>query len=153
MKFLMNGSVYTRSKYKKEEIMKRMKRLALFLAVAMGVSFNLMAQKPADLVGTWVGLSTLEGMDNPNELTLVMEMKDGSLAGHITDQFGFMSQSPIFEVKLEESIFSFSVIISGPSGKEATMVLKMNVGKDSMKGTLEIPDIEMNGTWEATKQK
>jgi len=86
-------------------------------------------------------------------LTPDMEMKDGSLAGHITDQFGFMSQSPIFEVKLEESIFSFSVIISGPSGKEATMVLKMNVEKDSMKGTLEIPDIEMNGTWEATKQK
>jgi len=133
--------------------MKRMTRLALFLTLAIGVFFNLMAQKPADLVGTWVGLATLEGFDNPNEITLVLEMKEGNLAGHMTDQFGFMSQSPIFEIKLEESIFSFSVIISGPSGKEATMIFKMNVERDSMKGTLEIPDIEMNGTWEATKQK
>lgn len=133
--------------------MKRITRLALFLTLAMGVSFNLMAQKPADLVGTWVGLATLEGIENSNELTLVLEMKEGSLVGHVTDQFGFMSQTPIFEVKLEESVFSFSVIISGPSGQEATMVLKMNVERDSMKGTLEVPDIEMNGTWEATKQK
>ena len=133
--------------------MKRMTRLALFLALAMGVSFNLMAQKPADLVGTWVGLATLEGMANPNELTLVLEMKEGSLAGHMTDQFGFMNQTPIFEVKLEENVFSFSVIISGPSGKEATMVLKMNVERDSMKGTLEIPDMGVNGAWEATKKK
>jgi len=133
--------------------MKRMTRLALFLTVAIGVSFNLMAQKPADLVGTWVGLSTLEGMASANEITLVLEMKEGSLAGHMTDQFGFMSKTPIFEVKLEESVFSFSVIISGPSGKKATMVLKMNVERDSMKGTLEIPDIEMKGKWEATKKK
>ncbi len=133
--------------------MKRLTRLALFLALAMGVSFNLMAQKPTDLVGTWVGLATLEGFDNPNEITLVMEMKEGSLAGHMTDQFGFMSQTPIFEVKLEESIFSFSVVLSGQSGEKATMILKMNVEKDSMKGTLEIPDMGMNGTWEATKQK
>jgi hypothetical protein len=55
--------------------MKRMTRLALFLTLAIGVSFNLMAQNPADLVGTWVGLATLEGFDNPNEITLVLEMK------------------------------------------------------------------------------
>ena len=32
----------------------------------------LFAQKPADLVGTWVGEANLEGMD-PNELTLVLD--------------------------------------------------------------------------------
>jgi hypothetical protein len=133
--------------------MKRMTRLALFLALAMGVSFNLMAQKSADLVGTWVGLATLEGIDNPNEFTLVLEMKDGSLAGHMTDQHGTMNQAPIFEVNLEEGVFSFSVVASGPLGEKLTVVFKMNVKKDSMKGTLEIPDMEANGAWEATKQK
>ena len=133
--------------------MNRMTRLALLLTLAMGMSFNLMAWKSTDLVGTWVGLATLEGIDNPNEITLVLEMKDDSLAGHMTDQFGLMSKSPIFEVRLEESIFNFSVIISGRSGKESTMVLKMNVEGDSMKGTLKIQDFKMNGTWEATKRK
>ena len=133
--------------------MKRMTRLALFLALAMGVSFNLMAQKPADLVGTWVGLGTLEGMDTTNEFTLVLEMKDGSLAGHMTDERGFVNQSPLREIKLEKGVFSFSVVISGPGGEEMTMVLKMNVERDSMKGTLEIPDMGVNGAWEATKKK
>jgi hypothetical protein len=38
--------------------MKRMTRLALFLTVAMGVSFNLMAQKPADLLRKTIRLLT-----------------------------------------------------------------------------------------------
>jgi hypothetical protein len=112
-----------------------------------------MAQKPADMAGTWVGLATLEGMADPNEFTLVMEMKDGKLAGHMTDQYESMSESPIDEIKLESGVFSFSVLATGPGGEEIKLVLKMNVEGDSMKGTLEIPDMGMNGAWEATKQK
>jgi hypothetical protein len=151
--FCENARIQSIKRLKKEENMKRLIRLAFFLALAMGVSFNLMAQKPADLVGTWVGLATLEGMDEPNEFTLVLEMKDGSLAGHMTDQYGSMTQAAIAEIKLEDGVFSFSVVATGPGGEETTLVLKMNVEGDSMKGTLEIPDMGMNGAWEATKQK
>ena len=50
-------------------------------------------------------------------------------------------------------MFGFSVKAVGPQGQEAKMVLKMEIDGDSMKGTLEIPDMGMNGAWEATKQK
>ena len=46
--------------------------------------------------------------------------------------------------------FGYSV---GPGGQEMTLIFKMNVDGDSMEGTLEIADMGMNGTWEATKQK
>jgi hypothetical protein len=128
-------------------------RLVLILALGLGIWVNLMAQKPSDMVGTWVGNATLEGMDEPNEFTLVLELKDEKLSGHMTDQFGSMDKTPISDIKLEDGVFSFSVVAIGPNGQEWKLNLEMNVDGDSMKGTLEIPDMEMNGTWEATKQK
>ena len=133
--------------------MKHMIRLALILALGFCLTVNLMAQKPEDMVGTWVGLATLEGMAEPNEFVLVMEMKEGNLAGHLTDQYGTLNEAPIDEIELGEEIFSFSVVGTAPGGQEFTMVLKMNVDDDSMEGTLEIEEMGMNGTWEATKQK
>jgi hypothetical protein len=133
--------------------MKIRTRFALILALGLCVSVNLLAQKPSDMVGTWVGNATLEGMAEPNEFTLVLELKEGELSGHMTDQYGSMSEAPISDIKLEEGIFGFSVIAIGPSGEELKLILKMNVDGDSMKGMFEIPDMGMNGTWEAAKQK
>ena len=133
--------------------MKHMTRLALILALGFCLTVNLMAQKPEDMVGTWVGLATLEGMAEPNEFVLVMEMKEGNLAGHLTDQYGTLNEAPIDEIELGEEIFSFSVVGTAPGGQEFNMVLKMNVDDDSMEGPLEIEEMGMNGTWEATKQK
>ncbi len=133
--------------------MKINSRLALFLALGLCVSVSLTAQKPAELVGTWVGMSTLEGMTDQNELILVLELKEGKLTGHMTDQFEFMIGAPIIEIKLEEGVFSFSVVAMGPDGQELPLVFKMKVDGDSMNGDLEIPAMGMSGTWEATKQK
>jgi hypothetical protein len=132
--------------------MKTSSRLALILALGLCVSVNLSAQKPSDMVGTWVGDATLEGMGEPNEFTLVLELKEGELSGHMTDQYGSMSETSISDIKLEDGVFSFSVVAIGPSGQELKLILKMNVDGDSMKGTLEIPDMGMSGTWEAAKQ-
>ena len=133
--------------------MKIKTRLALFLALGLCVSLSLIAQKPADLAGTWIGMSTLEGMTEQNELTLVLELKEGKLTGHMTDEMEVMSGSPLSEIKLEEGAFSFSVVAMGPDGQELSLVFKMKVDGDSMKGDLEIPAMGMHGTWEATKQK
>jgi hypothetical protein len=133
--------------------MKNKIRFALILALGLCVSVNLLAQKPSDMVGTWVGNATLEGMAEPNEFTLVLELKEGELSGQMTDQYGSMSEAPISDIKLEEGIFGFSVIAIGPSGEELKLILKMNVDGDSMKGMFEIPDMGMSGTWEAAKQK
>jgi len=132
--------------------MKTSARFALIFALGLCVSANLLAQKPSDMVGTWVGDATLEGMSEPNEFTLVLELKEGELSGHLTDQYGSMSEAPISEVKLEDGVFSFSVVAIGPNSQELKLILKMNVDGDSMKGTFEVPDMGMSGTWEATKQ-
>jgi len=95
----------------------------------------------------------LEGMAEPNEFSLVLGLKEGVLSGHMTDQYGSMSEAPISEIKLEDGVFSFSVFAIGPGGEELKLILEMNVDGDSMEGTLEIPDMGMTGTWEATKQK
>lgn len=133
--------------------MKTKKKLGLFLALGLFAALNLTAQKPTDMVGTWMGPATLEGMAESNDFILVLELKEGKLSGHMTDQYGTMNESPIEEIKLEEGVFSFTVKGTGPGGQGITLILKMNVDGDSMEGTLEIADMGMNGTWEAKKQK
>ncbi len=132
--------------------MKGKTRFSLILVLGLFAALTLSAQKPADLEGTWLGPATLEGMSEPNDFTLVLEIKDGKLEGRITDQYGTMNDSPIEEIKLEAGEFSFSVMGMGPGGQEIKLVLKMKIDGDTMKGTLEIPDMGMNGTWEAAKQ-
>ena len=132
--------------------MKVKTRFSLILALGFFAALTVSAQKPADLEGTWLGPATLEGMSEPNDLTLVLEIKEGKLEGRITDQYGTMNDSPIDEIKLEAGEFSFSVMGMGPGGQEIKLVLKMKIEGDTMKGTLEIPDMGMNGTWEAAKQ-
>ncbi len=124
----------------------------LVLALMVLTSFSLSAQKPADLVGTWEGEGTLEGMDDPNVLTLVLKLEDGKLSGHMTDQYESMTEAPIEDVNLEEGTFSVSVYVD-MGGEQFLMTLTMKVDGDSMEGKLEIPDMGMVGAWEATKQK
>ena len=49
----------------KGETMKTSAKLTLLFVMTMFLTINLSAQKPEDLVGTWVGSATLEGEPNP----------------------------------------------------------------------------------------
>ena len=73
------------------------------------------------------------------------------LLGHMTDQYASMTESPISTVNLEADTFNFSVY-ADMGGEQFLMNLSMKVDGDSMKGKLEIPDMGMLGTWEASKQ-
>lgn len=126
--------------------------MILILIVGLIVSFNLLAQKPADLVGTWIGLATLEGESEPNELTLVLVLEEGTLKGHMSDQMGTLSEAVLKDIELGEGIFKFTASAVGPYGGEMPVVFEMKVEGDSMKGKLDIPDMGMAGTWEAEKQ-
>jgi hypothetical protein len=128
------------------------KRLTLILAVGLVVSLGLLAQEPEDIVGTWVGSATLEGMGDPNELTLVLELEDGQLTGHMSDQFETMMESPISDVELGEGTFKFATYAIGPGGGNLTLIFTMKVDGGSMSGVLEVPDMGVSGEWEATKQ-
>jgi hypothetical protein len=121
-------------------------------AVALWMGLVLAAQQPADLVGTWSGDATLEGLDEPNTLTLVLEMKEGKLAGHMTDQYEAID-SDISDIVLEQDVFSFSVTVLYGPGNQGTAKFKMKVLENIMKGELEIPEMSAKGAWQATKQK
>lgn len=128
--------------------MKKKWPMTLMMMFLLGIC--LLAQKPADLVGTWIGEATLEGME-PNELTLVLDHKDGKFTGHMTGQYGTLNESPVEEAALVKDTFSFSVMAEGPQGQVAVK-FKLKVSGNTMAGELDIPDMGMTGTWEAAKQ-
>lgn len=132
--------------------MKRSLKLSLLTVLMVFAGLSILAQKPADMVGTWIGTATLEGEAEPNELTLVLELEDGKLTGHITDQYGAFNENPIEEVVLEDGSFKFIIKAEAPQGM-LTIKFIMAVEGDSMEGTLEVEEMGAAGTWEATKQK
>jgi hypothetical protein len=133
--------------------MKRTTRIFWPAAVLCLVGLSLYAQKSADLVGTWSGAATLAGVDAPNELTLVLELKEGKLVGTMSDQFQTIDRFSITDVTFEKGLLSFSSPVAGPGGQQATIKFKMTVSGDSMKGEMEVPEMGMTGAWEATKKK
>jgi len=133
--------------------MKTLTRFGVMVGLALLVSISLSAQKPAALVGTWLGPGTLQGEDGVNELTLVLELKEKKLAGHMSDQFGTMNQAPLSEITLEKDAFNFTASAMGPNGTAMAIKFKMKVAGEKMTGTIEIPDMSMSGTWEATLKK
>ena len=132
--------------------MKIVIKTILLLAVGLLLAFNLLAQKPGDMVGTWIGEATLESEAEPNELTLILEMKDGNLAGNITGQYGTLNEAELKDIELGDGIFKFTVSAIGPGGGELAIVFEMKVEGETMKGTLDIPDMGLVGEWEAVKQ-
>jgi hypothetical protein len=132
--------------------MKLVRKVTVVAAIVIWVSIILAAQQPADLVGTWSGDATLEGMDEPDTLTLVLEMKEGKLAGHMTDQYEAVN-GDIADIVLEQGAFNFTAPVLFGQGSPGTIHFKMKVDGDTMKGEIEIPEMSAKGAWQATKQK
>jgi hypothetical protein len=133
--------------------MKIAAKMIFVLILGLCVSVNLMAQKPADLVGTWIGPATAESEAEPNELTLILALEEGKLSGTMSGQYGVLNEASLYDISLSEGVFKFSVKAIGPSGEELAINFEMKIDGDSMKGTLEIPDMGIGGAWEATKTK
>ena len=133
--------------------MKLASKIFCLAAGVMLAGLALSAQKPADLVGTWTGPGTLVGQDASNELTLVLEMKEGKLAGTMSDQYGTINKFPISDIVIDKGVLSFSSPVVGPGGQQTTINYKMTIAGDSMKGSIEIKELGMTGAWEAAKKK
>ncbi len=63
-------------------------------------------------------------MGDSNELTLVLDLKDGKLMGHMSDQYETMIEAPISEINLGEGTFNFSVVAIGPGGQDLTLIFR-----------------------------
>lgn len=122
-------------------------------AAAFWVSMILAAQQPADLVGTWSGEAMLKDVDEPpNTLTLALDIKEGKLSGHMTDEYESVD-SDISNIVLEQGALYFSVPVLLGQGDQGTILFKMKVSGNAMQGEIEIPEMNVKGTWQATKQK
>jgi len=132
--------------------MRLAKKATVAAALALWVGLLLGAQQPADMAGTWSGEATLTGMDEPNILTLKLELKEGKLTGHMTDQFGAVD-ADLKDIVIEGDAFNFTVPVMLPQGGEGNILFKMKIGADGLKGEIEILEMSATGTWEATKQK
>jgi hypothetical protein len=132
------------------------KKTTVIAAIALWVGLLAAAQQPADLAGTWSGEATLDTTDKPDVLTLVLELKDGKLAGRMTDQYGAID-GEIKDIVLENGSFNFATSVNYASanseGHQGTILFKMKLSGDTMKGEIEIPEMSAKGTWQATKQK
>ena len=130
----------------------RARKTALIAVSVLWAGLFVFAQQPADMAGTWSGEATLTGMDEPNIMTLKLELKEGKLAGHMTDQFGAVD-ADLKDIVLEGGIFNFTVPLMLPQGGEGRILFKMKLAGEAMNGEIEIPEMSATGTWEATKQK
>jgi hypothetical protein len=131
-----------------------MKKYLSILAIPLficAVVYSGDSQETVNLVGTWIGPAVLEGQPD-NELTLVMEEKEGKLAGTVTGEYGTLVDTPLENIKLEKNVFSFDIIIDA-QGTEIKAVFKMTVEGDKMEGEFEIPDMGAGGTWSAERSK
>ncbi|MBN2244222.1 MAG: hypothetical protein JW755_00100, partial [Candidatus Aminicenantes bacterium] len=136
----------------KGDQMRRTMKLTSLAVLMVFAGLSILAQEPGDMVGAWAGTATLEGESEPNELTLVLELEDGNLTGHMTDQYGAFNENSIEEILLENGSFNFTVKVESPQGM-LTIKFTMKVEGDSMQGTLEVEEMGASGIWEATKQK
>ncbi|MBP1767287.1 MAG: hypothetical protein H6P98_1402 [Candidatus Aminicenantes bacterium] len=130
----------------------RARKTALIAVSVLWAGLFVFAQQPADMAGIWSGEATLTGMDEPNIMTLKLELKEGKLAGHMTDQFGAVD-ADLKDIVLEGGIFNFTVPLMLPQGGEGRILFKMKLAGEAMNGEIEIPEMSATGTWEATKQK
>ena len=88
-----------------------------------------------DLAGTWEGLLYLPEIDIDMEITLVLKEKEGAIAGHMSDEWGFLD-CDISEVFLKDNIITFKAMAE-TSRDEHQMAFRMKIAGDEMTGQWE----------------
>jgi len=130
--------------------MKRPFCLPVLLVCILDFGAALLAQQ-TDLSGTWVGFAERRG--SQDELTVVLEKKDGRYAGKLTDNMGVFTNSEIKNcaVKDDKVTFEFD---GGAGGQTFTLRAELTLKNDTMKGTWTIiVGTEDSGTIEVTRKK
>jgi len=109
--------------------------LIIFIfTLSSGISFC----QDIDLSGTWVGETEVpdQGTD---EMTLVLEKKDGEYTGTISDSLGMIDETECEDIEFEDSNLSFNFsIYDGYS--TMTVYITLTVEGDTMTGYWEIED-------------
>jgi hypothetical protein len=121
--------------------------LAAFLA-CLGAVAN--ARQKTDLSGTWTGYAERQG--SQDGLTLVLEKKDATYSGKLTDEMGMFPGAEIknFVQKAETITFEFD---GGMGGQVFTLKAELKLSGETMKGTWAMVGVDDSGTMELVRKK
>jgi len=109
--------------------------LIIFIfTLSYGISFC----KDIDISGTWVGKTEVpdQGTD---ELTLVLEKKEGEYTGTTSDSLGMLDETECEDVEFKDSNLSFNVSISD-GYSIMTVYITLTLEGDTMTGYWETED-------------
>ena len=124
--------------------------LALFL-LFLFISPKAGSQEKVDLNGTWEGPIYVEEAGIELGLTLFLEHKEDTITGKLNDTEGYID-CEITEAKLENNVFTFSIVAMGPDGGEIPMSFKMTVTGDKMEGEWDAAGMAF-GSWAPERKK
>lgn len=118
-----------------------MRKLPVILLAAVlvlgGIAPTALAQtakKPkVDLSGTWVGFAIIENGTQKEDVTLVLEKKEGGYAGKVTSASGLVDNTDIRNAVFKDGKFTCDFDLSGLDGQ--VISLELVVEGDTMKGT------------------
>ena len=139
LNFLLNfnklGSLY----YSDEgETMKRKSLLVMAIFLLMS-SLVVFAAVGLDISGTWVGSAEVPNAGEPDGITMVLEKKEGSYTGTISDSMGMVSDAELEELSFEDNVLSFNFSVD--TGADFLKIeVSLTVDGDSMSGAWQGED-------------
>lgn len=111
---------------------------------------NRVKVEKVDLTGTWVGPA--ETPDGSDQITCVLEHKDGKITGTLTDEMGYLSSAPITSAKLTGDNVYLETTVSTPDGS-MKLVLRGSLKGNTITGNWELPDTGETGPWKIVKKE
>ncbi len=101
------------------------------------------------LTGVWEGTIYLSGIDIDMEIVLVLAEENGTVTGHISDDWGYLD-CDITDPELKQNILTFKAMAE-TSQNDHQMIFRMTVAGDKMTGQWE--SLGSFGEWSLIKKK
>ena len=91
----------------------------------------------AEILGTWTGPAYAEGDEEPVSVTVVLEMVEGALSGHVTVPEQMMNRVPSRNLIYEDGTLSCSVQMVDESGYAVQLDIRLTLKDDVFEGTFD----------------
>lgn len=133
----------------KEDNMRFFSWASLILLLLSVLANPCFAEENTELTGTWEGVIYLSGLDINMEIVLVLVEKNGTVTGHISDDWGYLD-CDITNPVLKQNILTFDAMVE-TSQDDHQMAFRMMIAEDKMKGQWE--SLGSFGDWSLVKKK
>lgn len=129
--------------------MKRYILATLSLLIVFWAANPCFAENNNGLSGTWKGILYISELDIDMEIVLVLEEKNGTLTGRISDDWGYLD-GDIIDPAFERDILTFEALAQSSQG-DRPMIFRMAVGENEMRG--EWNSLGSSGDWILAKME